>query len=130
VFQRQGSYDKALDIFNAILKVKGDNLAALHNKAVALMKLNHNAEALECLNQVIKAKPDPFNALFVKGNLLKDMNQYKEAIEVYDKAISINGNRAKVYNNKGMLIIHRDPHYMKATALYELKIWDEALAAY
>jgi tetratricopeptide (TPR) repeat protein len=34
------------------------------------------------------------------------MRQYEKAIQVFDKAISINDNKADVYNNKGITLLN------------------------
>ncbi|HEY4265881.1 MAG TPA: tetratricopeptide repeat-containing glycosyltransferase family protein [Micropepsaceae bacterium] len=128
------------------------NAASAHrDRAVALARLDRNAEALASLDRAILLKPDDADAHGHRGNVLQELGRFADALECYDRAIALSPLSPILHHNRGIArhslgqyeealaaqdrAIALKPDYAAAfnkrgTVLWALERHDEALASY
>ncbi len=111
----RGHYDKALEYYDAALKLEPNRSVTLNNKGSALNDLGRHVEALVCLDAALKLDPGDTDAVTHshKGHALASLGRHVEALAIFDAALKINSSNPKVYNGK-------------ANTLYRLNRWAEA----
>lgn len=87
----QNDCNKALKIFNEVLKIEPTNINAINGKASTLMKLHRVNEAEKCFDYSLFLNENS-SALINKGILSKNKHDYKNALTYYNKAIEIDPN--------------------------------------
>ena len=100
VFHQQGDYQKAIALYQKILKLEPENLDVLYNLGHALSKSGQWDEAISCIEGVIAAQDDYAQAWNVRGHFFAHKRQFAEAIENYHKAISIDQQYASAHYHK------------------------------
>ena len=83
------NFQKAIKLFEKILKSDPDNPEAIINKTSCLAELGKYNEAIEQLEIFLKKNPNDFVALYNKGTTLYDMDQHEEALDTFDTALKI-----------------------------------------
>ena len=97
------NYDKAIELFNEILKQDEKNIDAYANIAVMYKNKKDYKNSFEYLNKAIKLNPRNENLHNNMGNLLKEIKNYKGALGAYSNAVKLNPKNPNNYNNLGIL---------------------------
>jgi tetratricopeptide (TPR) repeat protein len=106
----QNDSEEALIIFNEILEIEPENIAALNGKGSTLMKLDKFEEAETYFDESLSIKENS-SALINKGIILKNKKEYEKALEYYEKAIHVNAkmkNIVKILKNEIFEILNDD----------------------
>jgi len=120
------SFEKALEIYNGILKTDPKDINAWDNKSFVLLSLGRTEEAIQALNDAIKNDPNNPKAWNNKGFGLTTMaalftndkvNKYNESLQAFDEALNLDPKSAVAWRGKGLVYL-------------ELKNYDEALKAF
>lgn len=85
----EGKYEKALDIYNHVLKKEPNNLKALINKGVVLYGLRDYEEAEEQYKKVLSVEPNNIETIVNLGLLQNKMGKQQEAEDCYKKAAGL-----------------------------------------
>lgn len=109
-----GQPEKALPIFQAIIKLKPNHFQALNGQGKSLDKLGRYEDALTAYDKVLNLTSDDSQSWKGKGDLLYQLERYEEALKNYDKALNLMPNEPEILNKKGQ-------------ALYQLEKFQEAL---
>ena len=88
-YGKSGDNDKALHVFDILVKLNPKNPTALHYRGFALYKLGKFNESMENYEECLKIVPDDPSTLVEKGRLLDAQSKFEEAILCYKKVISI-----------------------------------------
>ncbi|MBD1876925.1 tetratricopeptide repeat protein [Nodosilinea sp. FACHB-131] len=146
-----GNHKKAINYFDAALKVKPSYPEALNSKGIVLNDLGHHEEAIICYDTALAIKSNYHHALTNKGDALDDLGKYEEAITCYDAALVLKPDHVHALGNKGFMLsklgryeeavahhdaalaIQPDYHYApqgKGEAFESLGKYEEAIACY
>ncbi len=109
--------EKALNIYDEVIKIENENLEAHFNKALILTKLQKYKEALRSYDLVIEIKPDFEEVYINRGVILSTLMRPIDALKNFDIAIRFKPESSIAYNNKG-------------NVLTELSRFDEAIENY
>ncbi|MCX8173529.1 MAG: tetratricopeptide repeat protein [Thermoplasmata archaeon] len=100
-------FDGAIKCYNEALKLSPDNVAALYNKANALLQIGRNEEALRILEKLVKNNPDIEEIWNNLGNIYARRGKVEEAVKAYTKAIELNPDYTVARYNLGMVLAQR-----------------------
>ena len=110
-------FREAVEVFNRLLVLSPNNIAAHTEIAAALAMLGDSQEALLSIERALKINPRFPPAIVHKANILLAMKKYDEALSWYLQALSLNQNLS-------------DAHVGCGHAFKEHRRYDEAIAAY
>tara|TARA_B100001769_G_C22082166_1_gene583189 strand:- start:185 stop:1549 length:1365 start_codon:yes stop_codon:yes gene_type:complete len=116
-YSKFNDLDKALLIYDEIIRIEKNNSEAYFHKALIFTKLKNFENALSSYNSAIKIKPNFEEAYINSGVIFSTLNKPIEAIKNFDLAIKFKSDSAIAYNNKG-------------NVLTELSRFDEAIKSY
>ena len=88
---------KALELFNDILKINSTKIEALNGKGSALIKLNNYDEAELIFRESLKIK-ETSSAYLNMGIISKNKEEYNEALRYYNQALEMNYNLLNIVN--------------------------------
>ena len=89
VYRGQEKYSKAIEAFEAALKIEQDDVTYYYI-ADCYSELGDFESALNNINKAIELDPNDNDYVSTKADLLYDMGKGKEAIETYDAFIKVN----------------------------------------
>lgn len=95
------SSQKAIDMYDYILKRNPDKMAALNNKGVAFDYIEEYDKALECFDAALSRVPENVHVLSNKGISLYKSERYEQALECFDAALKIDVNYVNALTFKG-----------------------------
>jgi lipoprotein NlpI len=119
-FLDQGKIDKSIEFFNNALNIDKDYVSAWNDKGVALMELGKYPEALKCFEEVIRIEPGDNMAWYNRGYVLLILEEFSESVNTFDLFLGRYTKKDDFYKY-GL--------YLKASGLYNLEKYDEALEA-
>ena len=146
-----GNFNKAINIFDKIIKLFPKNIDAYINKSHVFKKLGKLEEALLSYNKTLELNPNFIEVYNNKGNTLRDLGRLEEALLSYNKALELNPNLTEVYYNQGNTLrdlgrleeallsynktLDLDPNFLEAynnqgNTLKDLGRLEEALLSY
>jgi tetratricopeptide (TPR) repeat protein len=132
-------YYKAIEHYDAAIKIHPNYAMAYSNKGISLDELGRKDDAIKCYDRAIQINPKFVDAYVNKGTVLNEQGKNVESIKCYDKAILIDPKYTGAYYNKGNalkclgrfdevidnqnIVIELDPshdlaHFAKAVALH------------
>ncbi|MEM4307900.1 MAG: tetratricopeptide repeat protein [Thermoplasmata archaeon] len=102
-----GDFDGAISCYNEALKLSPENVAAMYNKANALLQIGRNEEALKILEKLVKQNPDIEEIWNNLGNIYARRGKIEEAVEAYTRAIDLNPDYTVARYNLGMVLAQK-----------------------
>jgi tetratricopeptide (TPR) repeat protein len=118
LFNEIKRFDKAIEMYNAAIKINPNNAQAHYNKSVALGNLQCFSEAiLEC-DETIKMNPSFLMAYNLKTSFLINLKQFKEALNLIDQIILRNFDNAEALCNKSIINFYQN-NFQDAWFFYE-----------
>lgn len=101
-FYKKKDYDKALNIYQDIVKVKPSS--EVYGNMGVIYKIKGDIKtAIKYYIEAIKLNPKNFQVYNNLGNAFKDIKDYKMALKAYSDALKLNPNDFNTYNNLGIL---------------------------
>jgi tetratricopeptide (TPR) repeat protein len=85
----QKDTDLALELLDAIVKIKPDYVEAWNQRATLYYTQKDYGHALADIREVLKREPRHFGALSGLGLILQDIGDDKRALEVYRRALKV-----------------------------------------
>ena len=152
-----GEHQKAVDAFNETIRLYQTNsrpvtklidpgetirlyqeyVEAHYRKGKALAELKRYEEAVDAYNQTIDFSPEHVGAHFDQGVALAKLGEHQKAVDAFDKTICLYQTNSQpstelIDIDEAMHLNqeHVEAHYRRGKALYELKHYGEAVAAY
>jgi len=151
VLYAAGDHPKALEEYDAALKLRPDDPTTLSNRAATLNYLKRYEGALADCNRSLELRPDDPDTLNNRAGALIGLKRYQEALADCDRALELRPDHPTVLNNRGNALgylqrydealadfnrsleirpDHPDTLHNRGNALGHLHRYDEALADY
>lgn len=99
----QGDLDRALTLYQHVLKLRPEDWAALHNTAVILLSRNEDQNAIRILQKVLRLNPNYPDGLNTFATALKRTGKSEVAIRSLEKALSLSPDFVEARFNLGNL---------------------------
>ncbi|MBR2536547.1 MAG: tetratricopeptide repeat protein [Hyphomicrobium sp.] len=97
-----GQYQKAVDIYSVLIKLKPTDPRAYYNRGNAYARLKAFEKALADFNEALKISPNLYLALMNRANIFSQSKRFAEAIADYDQAILLNPDQFLIFYNRGI----------------------------
>jgi tetratricopeptide (TPR) repeat protein len=112
-----GNTEKAMELYDRVLKRNPCKMTALNNKGVMLDSTGKYDEAVEYFNKALSSVPENVHVLCNKGITLYKNGKYEEALGCFDSVLELESNYVNALTFKGH-------------TLYRLGKNNDALASY
>jgi tetratricopeptide (TPR) repeat protein len=122
-----GAYKSALNDYDSALVLRPNHAEDLMNRGLAKLKINQTSNALNDFQASINKDSNLLRNYVHLGNTNQAMKNYQQAIDYYQLYLTLNGDDARVYYNKGIAELNSDQNeeacksLKKALALGEEK---------
>jgi tetratricopeptide (TPR) repeat protein len=116
-----GQHEKALRLFDSILKQHPTCDQVRRDKAVLLMALRRNKEALEAILKLVGSNPNDDDAWRIAGAIHIQTGEHKKAIEAFSRSIALNKKEPSAYFDRAAV------HLMEEKAELALRDYDKVL---
>ena len=98
-FQENEDKEKAIEIYDRILKIEENNKFAHYNKAyIELVYFEEFEKAIEDFTKAIESDPTYSDAYFNRGYCYELLNDFENSIKDYQKTLSLTPNYEKAIN--------------------------------
>ena len=120
--EKSGASDKALSCFKTIINCHPDEIPALYNLGLLLLKDNKPGEAIKSFKSVTNKEPDHFNALFNMAIAYEGIGNITQSKDIYNALLKTDPNNPEVPARLGSLYLHEND-YTRANKCF-LKLLD------
>jgi tetratricopeptide (TPR) repeat protein len=104
---KTGDHTRALEAFDAALRLEPTHRKSLLNSARVLLETSRPQDALERVEQALAIEPLSSEALRLEGRAHSALGQITQAIDAYQRAIAIDDRDVWAMNNLGYLYIQQ-----------------------
>ena len=105
-FYGTGNYKKAIEYYDATLRMKNQYDLAWLMKGNALSAMGLHDEAIHCFKKVLEYNSESEEAWYNLGATHYHLEKYDDEIACYDQALALNPEFSKAWNNKGATLHH------------------------
>ena len=102
-----GQHARALDAFDAALRLDPSHRKSLLNSARVLLETGRPQDALERVERALAIEPLSAEGLRLKGRALYELGCYEEAIDAYQRTLALDDRDVWAMNNLGYLYIQQ-----------------------
>ena len=102
-----GDHARALEAFDAALRIEPTHRKSLLNSARVLLETSRPQDALNRVEQALAIEPLSGEGLRLKGRAHYELGQIPEAIDAYERAIALDDRDVWAMNNLGYLYIQQ-----------------------
>ena len=103
VFQELGEFEKAIELYEKVLRFKPKNVEDVYlGLGIVFKTIGDYKKSLESYENAIRTNPEYVVAYNNLGNLNKQLGFYEKALDCFHKAIKIKPKYATAHNNLGM----------------------------
>jgi tetratricopeptide (TPR) repeat protein len=102
-FGQAGEYQRALDDFNAALRLSPNYHQVYANRALIYVKMKRADQALADYSKAISLAPDYAVAYVGRGNLYRQMKNLPLALSDYNRAVELQADDPVAYFNRGLV---------------------------
>ena len=106
-YYKKGQYDRAIDDFSTVIRLKPDDADAFNNRGIAYKKKGQYDRAIDDYNTAIRLKPDYTLVFNNRGYAYYKKGQYDRAIDDYTTAIRLKPDDAYAFNGRGFAYYKR-----------------------
>lgn len=130
-FYKEKRFEKAIFIYDQILKLDSENARIWNNKGLCLQNLNRHVEAVACYNKALNINPKYSFAWSNKGVSLIKLTKYEEALPCFFKTLEIDPQNSIALYNKTiceneLIKIREDARKKAAAVKKEYDEWRES----
>lgn len=86
---KDGSYEKALELYEQALKEKPDHVPAMRGMANTYVQMKKYDAALRAINKVIELQPEFGGNYAIRGIVYDHLGEYEKAMADYEKSIKM-----------------------------------------
>jgi tetratricopeptide (TPR) repeat protein len=144
-------FQKAIVLFDEVLKIDPDNEDAFYFKGNAQLNLGYFDDAIKNFDHALELNPDDLDAHNDRGVAYLSLGEFKKAMGCFDDALKINSNAINPLLNKGFIFIelqqfenaiqsfdtvlkleheHTSAFFNKGDALYKLNNFKSSLECF
>ena len=102
-----GQHARALEAFDAALRLDPSHRKSLLNSARVLLETARPQDALERVDRALAIEPLSAEGLRLKGRALYELGRYDEAIDAYQRTLALDDRDVWAMNNLGYLYIQQ-----------------------
>jgi predicted Zn-dependent protease len=102
-----GDHTRALEAFDAALRIEPTHRKSLLNSARVLLETGRPQDALDRVERALAIEPLSGDALRLKGRAHHELGQIPQAIDAYERAIALDDRDVWAMNNLGYLYIQQ-----------------------
>ena len=102
-----GEHTRALEAFDAALRLDPSHRKSLLNSARVLLETSRPQDALDRIERALAIEPLSSEALRLKGRAHHELGQFAEAIDAYERALAVDDRDVWAMNNLGYLYIQQ-----------------------
>jgi predicted Zn-dependent protease len=102
-----GQHARALEAFDAALRLDPSHRKSLLNSARVLLETGRPQDALERVERALAIEPLSAEGLRLKGRALYELGCYEEAIDAYQRTLALDDRDVWAMNNLGYLYIQQ-----------------------
>jgi tetratricopeptide (TPR) repeat protein len=102
-----GQHTRALEAFDAALRIDPSHRKSLLNSARVLLETSRPEDALERIERALSIEPLSSEALRLQGRAYHELGKFPEAIDAYERALAIDDRDVWAMNNLGFLYIQQ-----------------------
>ena len=102
-----GNHTRALEAFDAALRLDPSHRKSLLNSARVLLETSRPQDALERVERALAIEPMSAEALRLKGRAHSELGQFTDAIDAYQRALAVDDRDVWAMNNLGYLYIQQ-----------------------
>jgi predicted Zn-dependent protease len=102
-----GQHTRALEAFDAALRLDPSHRKSLLNSARVLLETNQPQDALERIERALSIEPLSAEGLRLEGRAYDALGKFDEAIDAYQRALAIDDRDVWAMNNLGYLYIQQ-----------------------
>lgn len=110
-FHQQGRLERAMELYERVLKLSRNDADALNLLGVAKMQLGETAEAISLLERAVTARPNDPSIWVHLGNARLQSNAPDLSIAAYDRAIALSPQDADIRYNRANVFAAMGRHY-------------------
>jgi tetratricopeptide (TPR) repeat protein len=100
---QSGDLEKALELFDKSIAIKGDEYVAWYNRGIVKNMLHRYEDALVDLDQTIKLNPGYKKAYLNRGTARKHLTDFGGAILDFSRATQLDSTYGEAYYNRGLV---------------------------
>jgi predicted Zn-dependent protease len=102
-----GQHTRALEAFDAALRLDPSHRKSLLNSARVLLETSRPGDALERVERALAIEPLSAEALRLKGRAHHELGQFPQAIDAYERALAVDDRDVWAMNNLGYLYVQQ-----------------------
>ncbi|MEW6585481.1 MAG: tetratricopeptide repeat protein [Nitrospirota bacterium] len=103
-YYQAGDLNQARDIYKKVLRLKPNNIDALHFVEMICCQLGDFDEAIRCIRKEIELTPSNAELYYKLGTVLQAKGLFSEAIDYFRKAITLKPHFPDAYYNLGLAL--------------------------
>jgi predicted Zn-dependent protease len=104
---KTGDHTRALEAFDAALRIEPSHRKSLLNSARVLLETGRPQDALDRVERALAIEPLSGEGLRLKGRAHHELGQIAEAIDAYERALALDDRDVWAMNNLGYLYIQQ-----------------------
>ena len=104
---KTGNHLRALEAFDAALRLESSHRKSLLNSARVLLETSRPQDALDRVERALAIEPLSGEGLRLKGRAHHELGQIPEAIDAYERALALDDRDVWAMNNLGYLYIQQ-----------------------
>jgi predicted Zn-dependent protease len=104
---KTGDHARALEAFDAALRIEPSHRKSLLNSARVLLETGRPQDALDRVERALAIEPLSGEGLRLKGRAHNELGQIAEAIDAYERALALDDRDVWAMNNLGYLYIQQ-----------------------
>ncbi|WP_043601173.1 magnetosome protein MamA [Solidesulfovibrio magneticus] len=105
-----GDYQRAVTVFDKVLKLRPNHFMASYRKGAVLLKMKQYKLALPVLEAVVAEKPEDARAYYLLGLAYDGDEQLEKGIEAMQKAVDLDPEEIKYHQHLGFMNVRKDDH--------------------
>jgi tetratricopeptide (TPR) repeat protein len=104
---KTGDHTRALEAFDAALRLEPSHRKSLLNSARVLLETNRAQDALDRIERALAIEPLSSDGLRLAGRAHAELGQFDQAIDAYQRALALDDRDVWAMNNLGYLYIQQ-----------------------
>lgn len=101
IYFEKGDFEKSVRQYKLALELDNDDAILYNDTGIALMKMEHYAQAIGYMKKALELSPDNINILYGLASVYRDNKEFQDALVQYGKVVSYKPDYPNVHNDLG-----------------------------